>query len=171
MLRTLDAVVIARIDLLDPVEIACENLSNDVVDQRALARTGNACNTDESAQRNLNRDVLQVVVSCADDAKPRDVAVVGVGDSVEWAHAHRSRFRCRSASFPGFLSFGHVWLMSPTSFARRTPSQFFFRDPAATLVFFRVIARRFLGISISSSPRRYRPVTDRLVRMIRLMSP
>ena len=39
------------------VEIAVQGLDEDVVDQRALARAGNAGHADEHAQRNLDVDV------------------------------------------------------------------------------------------------------------------
>src|SRR5262249_21562878 len=40
----------------------------DIVDERALARAADAGDTDEPAERDLDRDVLQVVMSRADDA-------------------------------------------------------------------------------------------------------
>ena len=44
------------------VQIAAQGLDQDVVDQRALARAGNAGDADERAQRNLDVDVLEIVV-------------------------------------------------------------------------------------------------------------
>ena len=49
------------------VEIAAEGLDQDVVDQRALARAGNAGDAHERAQGDLDVDILEVVVRGAAD--------------------------------------------------------------------------------------------------------
>ena len=49
------------------VQIAPQGLDQNVVDQRALARAGNAGDADEHAQRNLDVDALEVVVRGAAD--------------------------------------------------------------------------------------------------------
>ena len=68
------------LDALDPpvgagisepaVQIAAQGLDEDVVDQRAFARAGNAGDADEQAERDLDVDVLQIVVrGAADDER------------------------------------------------------------------------------------------------------
>ena len=52
------------------VEIAAQGFDQNVVDQRALARAGHAGDADERAQRNLDVDVLEIVVLGADDPQP-----------------------------------------------------------------------------------------------------
>ena len=59
------------------VEVAAEGLDQDVVDQRALARAGNAGHANERPQGNLDVDVLEIVVAgAADDESPATVMAI-----------------------------------------------------------------------------------------------
>ena len=51
------------------VQIAVQRLDEDVADQRALAAAADAGDADERAERNLDVDVLEVVVRRAEDAR------------------------------------------------------------------------------------------------------
>ena len=66
MFEPFDAVEDARIADA-AVEIAEQGLGQDVVDQRALAGPGNAGHAHQHPQRNLDVDVLEIVVPCAAD--------------------------------------------------------------------------------------------------------
>ena len=52
------------------VQIPPQGFDQDVVDQRTLARAGHAGHADEHAERDLDVDVLEIVVRRAEDAQP-----------------------------------------------------------------------------------------------------
>ena len=69
MLEAFELVELARIAQAD-VQVPTQGLGQDVIDQRALARTGNAGHADENAEGDLDVDVLEVIVAGAADDEP-----------------------------------------------------------------------------------------------------
>src|SRR5207247_6992665 len=65
-LDAFDPVVRPRL-VARPVQRPRERLVQDVVDEGRLARSGNACNRREDAKRNLDVDVLEIVLPGAAD--------------------------------------------------------------------------------------------------------
>ena len=66
MLEPFDRVVLAGLAFA-AVQVAPQGLDHDVADQRALARARDAGDADQRTQRNVDVDVLQVVMPCALD--------------------------------------------------------------------------------------------------------
>ena len=84
MLEPFDPLVIARLAFA-AVQIAAQGLDQDVVDQRAFARAGNAGHADQRPERNLDVDVLADCCAGADDLQPVLAAAAGAGR--EWRSA------------------------------------------------------------------------------------
>ena len=53
-----------------PVQISCQLIVKNLIDQRALSGAGNAGHKAQNAQRNLHINVLQIVHGCAAHRKP-----------------------------------------------------------------------------------------------------
>ena len=47
------------------VQLGCQVFVQDLIDQRGLAGTGNACDTGENTQRNGDINIFQIVFSCS----------------------------------------------------------------------------------------------------------
>ena len=93
VLQAVDPPVVAGIAEA-AVQVAPQGLDENVVDQRALARAGDAGHADEHAQRNLDVDFLEVVVPRAADDE------FGVADGPAAGRGSRSA-ACRKRYWPG----------------------------------------------------------------------
>ena len=84
MFAAVDPIVQTGLDL-GAVQLAVELLEDDVVDQRGLARAGDASDAGKEPQGDAGLDVLEVVLARALDGKPLAIArtaLVGDGDCV-----------------------------------------------------------------------------------------